>query len=220
MAGETPPHSRVWLPELVERFARFLPPNVVACALRLVDKATSAQFRGRPQFATVRLSHPVPPWAFAARWAAPGAMTHLTLAQRHQLLCLTAASGVVTNLQLALRLAGCVQAPDHEAELLCAAANAGRLDACQLIGSLTPPISDEQAKQGLPVRNNYFPRTANYNPVVVIYELAPSEQLPEPVGIATVSVPGGNAVRLPVFRAGSFVPALPPQQNAAGGMSQ
>ncbi|KXZ48190.1 hypothetical protein GPECTOR_30g286 [Gonium pectorale] len=142
MAGETPPHSRVWLPELVERFARFLPPNVVACALRLVDKATSVQFRGRPQFATVRLSHPVPPWAFAARWAAPGAMTHLTLAQRHQLLCLTAASGVVTNLQLALRLAGCVQAPDHEAELLCAAANAGRLDACQWLLTHCAPGGD------------------------------------------------------------------------------
>ncbi|KXZ53062.1 hypothetical protein GPECTOR_8g56 [Gonium pectorale] len=73
-----------------------------------VDKATLVQFRGRPEFASVRLSQPVPPHAFAARWAAPGAMRDLTMEQRRQLLRLTAASGVMANLDAALEAVGFV----------------------------------------------------------------------------------------------------------------
>lgn len=56
-------------------------------------------------FTTIRLSHPVPPPYFAASWGpaalAAGATRALTLAQRQRLLCLTAATGVVANLEIA-----------------------------------------------------------------------------------------------------------------------
>ncbi|PNH03502.1 Ankyrin repeat domain-containing protein [Tetrabaena socialis] len=63
--------SRIWLPEIVERFARSLTPNEVAGTLRLVNKAAAAQFSA-PQHAVIRLSQPVPHHAFVRRWASPG----------------------------------------------------------------------------------------------------------------------------------------------------
>ncbi|KXZ51168.1 hypothetical protein GPECTOR_13g655 [Gonium pectorale] len=126
-AAPPPPH--IWLSELVERFASFLHPNDVICTLRRVDKATAEQFRGRPEFASVRLSQPAPPHAFSARWAAPGATRDLTLARRKQLLSLTAASGVVANLDVAIEAVG--YTPDeYELRILPrAAAAAGHVDA-------------------------------------------------------------------------------------------
>ncbi|KXZ51140.1 hypothetical protein GPECTOR_13g627 [Gonium pectorale] len=119
----------VWIPELVERFASFLHPNVVICTLRCVDKATAKQFGGRPEFATVRLSQAVPPHAFAARWASPGAMRDLTLARRKEVLCLTAASGVVANLEVAIDAAGMLLDAYQLTALLHAAAAAGHAGA-------------------------------------------------------------------------------------------
>ncbi|PNH11677.1 hypothetical protein TSOC_001471 [Tetrabaena socialis] len=46
--------SRVWLPEVVHHFANCLGGNDLACTLRLVNKATAAQFRG-PQHTTIQL---------------------------------------------------------------------------------------------------------------------------------------------------------------------
>ncbi|KXZ51139.1 hypothetical protein GPECTOR_13g626 [Gonium pectorale] len=119
----------VWLPELVERFASFLHPNVVICTLRRVNKATAEQFRGRSEFGNVRLSQPVPPHAIAARWSTPGAMRDLTLAQRKELLRLTAASGMQANLEVALEAVGFIPAPEQLSALCKEAASAGHVDA-------------------------------------------------------------------------------------------
>ncbi|KXZ49139.1 hypothetical protein GPECTOR_23g67 [Gonium pectorale] len=70
---------------------------------------------------------PVPPRAFAEHWLAPGATRGLTLQRRRQLLCLTAASGVVANLEVAMEASGCLLT--HE--ILEAAAAAGQLAFCQ-----------------------------------------------------------------------------------------
>ncbi|KXZ48839.1 hypothetical protein GPECTOR_25g424 [Gonium pectorale] len=124
----------IWLPGLVERFAGYLDPTYVACTLRLVDKATAEQFRGRPEYpSTVRLSQPVPPHAFAARWVPPGTMRDLTLTQRQRLLRLTAASGVVANLEVALGAVGFIPDSQLEEEILGAAAAGGLAAAVRCI---------------------------------------------------------------------------------------
>ncbi|KXZ48827.1 hypothetical protein GPECTOR_25g412 [Gonium pectorale] len=130
--GRAPPN--IWLPGLVERFAGYLDPIFVACTLRLVDKATAEQFRGRSEYSsTVRLSQPVPPHAFAARWTPPGAMRDLKLEQRQQLLRLTAASGVVANLEVALAAVGFIPGRLQEMEVLKAGTVSGQADAVHFI---------------------------------------------------------------------------------------
>ncbi|PNH10621.1 Superoxide dismutase [Mn], mitochondrial, partial [Tetrabaena socialis] len=120
--------SRIWLPELVQRYARSLSCNEVACALRLVNKATAAQFRG-PQGRTVRLSLPVPHHAFVQRWSGVGAMRGLTVIQRQQLSSLTARSGSIANLEVLLAREDCACNVDDET--LLAAAGAGQLEVCR-----------------------------------------------------------------------------------------
>ncbi|KXZ41131.1 hypothetical protein GPECTOR_745g908 [Gonium pectorale] len=123
-----PSAARVWpqLPtELAEHIISFLEPNEVP-GFRLVNQAAAAQFRG-PSYTTIRLSQPVPLQLFAAHWLAPGSTRGLTRKRRRQLLSLTAASGVVANLEVALRAAGCTLTP----EVFLAAAAAGRLDMCR-----------------------------------------------------------------------------------------
>ncbi|PNH05837.1 Ankyrin repeat domain-containing protein [Tetrabaena socialis] len=119
--------SRIWLPELVERFARSLMPNEMAGTLRLVNKAAAAQFCA-PQHATVRLSQPVPHHAFLWRWAGPGAMRCLTRKRRCELPCLTARSGVIANLEVLLARDNLLPVLDHD--VFRAAAAAGQLDMC------------------------------------------------------------------------------------------
>ncbi|KXZ45384.1 hypothetical protein GPECTOR_55g290 [Gonium pectorale] len=127
------------LPELTEDIVRWMGPNEVPF-FRLVNKAAAAQFSG-PQRTTVRLSRPVPPNAFAAQWLAPGATRGMTLERRRQLLCLTAASGMVTNLEVAMQAAGCL--PTYE--VFQAAASAGKLEPCQWLW-----------QQGCPTKKNKF----------------------------------------------------------------
>ncbi|GLC47012.1 hypothetical protein PLESTM_002008600 [Pleodorina starrii] len=93
-------------PGVVERVASLLPPNEVACTLRLIHKALSALFRERR---TVRLSQAVPRHAFLRRWGHPDgdALRTLTLKLRRKLLTLTATSGDLANLQIAREAAGC-----------------------------------------------------------------------------------------------------------------
>ncbi|KXZ48411.1 hypothetical protein GPECTOR_28g818 [Gonium pectorale] len=124
--------------EIVGRIASHLDRNEVACSFRHVNKAAAAQFSG-PEFITVHLSQPVPPHAFAAHWLAPGSTRGLTLEQRQQLLCLTATSGVVANLEAALQAAGC----PLTYEVFKAAAAAGELPSCQwLLDHGCPTIED------------------------------------------------------------------------------
>ncbi|KXZ55063.1 hypothetical protein GPECTOR_3g220 [Gonium pectorale] len=122
----SPGPSAVWIPGIIEHIASFMPENEVACNVRLVDKATAALLTG-PQHITVRLSQPAPPDAFAARWAARGATRSLTLAQRVNLVALTASSGSLTNLEVALTAAA-VDRPGQACEL---AAAAGHIHVCR-----------------------------------------------------------------------------------------
>ncbi|KXZ44342.1 hypothetical protein GPECTOR_69g435 [Gonium pectorale] len=118
----------IWIPSIIDRIARFLPRNEVACSLRVVDKATAAVLR-TPEFTTVRLSEPVPHHAFAWRWVRPGTMRELTLVRRR---ALTAASGATDNLALAARAAGCPLTD----EVSYAAGKAGQLGSCALLAEL------------------------------------------------------------------------------------
>ncbi|KAG2496179.1 hypothetical protein HYH03_005779 [Edaphochlamys debaryana] len=115
--------SQLWIPELVDRIASFMPGNDVACILRLVDHAAAAQLQ---RHATIHVSQPVPPAIFAAHWSAPDACRNLTLTKRRLLVCLTAASGVVENLAAASQAAGC----RLSVESLLAAVAGGRIDIC------------------------------------------------------------------------------------------
>ncbi|KXZ47211.1 hypothetical protein GPECTOR_37g217 [Gonium pectorale] len=119
----------VWIPSLVVRIATFLPANDIPCTLRLVNKATTAQFPAGSSGAIVRLSLPSPPTEFARAWGPPAtsAALRLPLRQRRRLLCLTAASGSIPNMLTALSAAGC----EPTREVLAAAAGAGRLSMCR-----------------------------------------------------------------------------------------
>ncbi|PNH02983.1 Ankyrin repeat domain-containing protein, partial [Tetrabaena socialis] len=117
--------ASVWLPELVQRFAASLDPNEVACVLRLVNKATAALFREAPHV-TIRLSQPVPHREFVRRWGGEDALHSLARARREDLLCLTARSGVIPNLEALLTRSDF----HHDTGALSAAAAAGQLDVC------------------------------------------------------------------------------------------
>ncbi|GLC70439.1 hypothetical protein PLESTF_000973700 [Pleodorina starrii] len=121
-----PDGSSVWLPGIVACIAHHLPANEVTSTLRLIDKTTSQQFATHK---TLRLSLPSPIHVFRERWGRPGAFRALSRKQRLQLLCLTAASGSVANLEIALVSAGL----DLQCELLEAAAAAGQLDMCKVL---------------------------------------------------------------------------------------
>ncbi|GIL91394.1 hypothetical protein Vretimale_17780 [Volvox reticuliferus] len=109
--------------DVLECIAQFLPPNEVACTLRLICKSFAVHLQ---RFTSVRLHQESPNHAFAWRWAAPGALRSYTFRQRSQLLCLTAASGSLPNLILAAEITGCI----FRAEALGAAAAAAKIPSC------------------------------------------------------------------------------------------
>ncbi|GFR44361.1 hypothetical protein Agub_g5582 [Astrephomene gubernaculifera] len=129
--------SQFWehlLPELAERVVSFLPINEIACTFRPLNKATAALCKSE-RYTAVRLSSPVPLHAFKHRWSHPGAMHGKTLQQRHQLLHLTARSGSIPNLELAIQYTGCLLTGEvHGCRGECVieeAASAGQLEMCQ-----------------------------------------------------------------------------------------
>lgn len=84
------------------------PPERHPMPLRPVACATAAALRG-PNHATVRPGLPTPPFAFIEHWrdeVGPQGMAALTIGQRRKLLTHTARSGVPSNLQAMLDLAG------------------------------------------------------------------------------------------------------------------
>ncbi|KXZ51938.1 hypothetical protein GPECTOR_11g63 [Gonium pectorale] len=113
-------------PEAIARVVCKLDRNEVAATIRLVNKATATQFSGSDN-TTIRMSQPVPHHAFLAHWGPAGAMRAMTLKQRRQLLCLTAASGMVPNLEVAVQAAGCLP----KVEVFEAAASAAQLASCK-----------------------------------------------------------------------------------------
>ncbi len=100
---------------------------------------------GHPLTNTAFLSSPCRPLpsAFAAHWSRPNATLGLTLAQRQQLLCLTAATACLPSLQLLATRVGV--APS--AHTLAAAAAAGRLDSCAWLRSQGCPWADPARPQ-------------------------------------------------------------------------
>ncbi|PNH01504.1 Ankyrin repeat domain-containing protein [Tetrabaena socialis] len=131
--------SRIWLPEVVHHFAGSLSGNELAATLRLVDKATAAQFHG-PQHTTVRLTLPVPHHAFVWRWGGPNAARGLTVWQRQLLPCLTARSGSIANLEVLLARDD-LTSPLADA-VLAAAAGAGQLEVCRWLRQQGCPMDD------------------------------------------------------------------------------
>ncbi|GFR40578.1 hypothetical protein Agub_g1158 [Astrephomene gubernaculifera] len=135
---QQPDTSRIWpqlLPELTESIVSFLPPNEVACTVRLINKAAAAQFRG-PRYTTVQLSSPVPPHAFKEQWERPGVMRGLTVQRRQELQWLTARSGSLPNLKVAVAATGIPYVHKflrflRPTSLVQAAVETGRLEMCE-----------------------------------------------------------------------------------------
>ncbi|GFR43678.1 hypothetical protein Agub_g4786 [Astrephomene gubernaculifera] len=141
-SAATESNSHVWIPEVVERVANFLPRNDVASTLRLVSKSWAAPLSG-PEYTVVHLSQQAQPHAFKERWGAPGAMRNLTFAQRLQLLCLVARTGSISNLQVAVEAAG-IALPTPECKVVTkAAALAGQRNTCNWL-----------LQHGCPMRND------------------------------------------------------------------
>ncbi|GLC47011.1 hypothetical protein PLESTM_002008500 [Pleodorina starrii] len=125
--------------DVIERIVSLLPANAIVCTFRLISKATAALCRA--QRAT-RLSQLVPHHAFIWRWGRPPEELHLTLAQRRQLLCLTARSGCLANLQVAFAAAAC----SLVSEIFDAAADAGHMDVCEWLADKKCPFCLEAIK--------------------------------------------------------------------------
>ncbi|GLC40815.1 hypothetical protein PLESTB_000019800 [Pleodorina starrii] len=123
-----PPSETKWddlSSDLIKRIADCLPPAEIACTFRLINKAAAKLFPAQP---AVHLSEPVPCHFFVWYWSRPEEALHnLTLKQRRQLLVLTARSGCLANLKVALDASGC---PLTE-EVFDAAAVGGHLHTCQ-----------------------------------------------------------------------------------------
>ncbi|GLC34237.1 hypothetical protein PLESTF_000126800 [Pleodorina starrii] len=122
--------SVVWI-----HIAKFLPPNEVACNLRLVDKAAAGQLRDRT---AVRLPEPSPPHAFVWRWGSSQAWHDMPYMQRRRLLELTAGSGSLANLETALPASGCFLA----AWLFTSAAGGGNTHMCQWLEAQGCPCNE------------------------------------------------------------------------------
>ncbi|KAG2443066.1 hypothetical protein HYH02_009481 [Chlamydomonas schloesseri] len=88
-------HVAFWIAELGS-------PNDVPLALRHVCKGWAAALAA-PEHRTAYLSAPSQPAAFAAHWGKPCTTAPLSLHERRMLLCLTAASGSIPNLELLAR---------------------------------------------------------------------------------------------------------------------
>ncbi|GFR44639.1 hypothetical protein Agub_g5928 [Astrephomene gubernaculifera] len=158
-SAQHPSPSRIWpglLPELAERIVSFLPPNEVACTVRLINKAAAAQFRG-PSHTTVQLSSPVPHHAFKQHWERPGAVRGMTFKQRWKLLWLAARSGSLPNLKVAFTATGLSASEyvlhHHHDRIFVeqAAADAGHLEMCQWLvqqGYTLEAVAEAAARAG------------------------------------------------------------------------
>ncbi|GLC53502.1 hypothetical protein PLESTB_000756500 [Pleodorina starrii] len=108
-----------------------LPPNEVACSLRMLNKAAKELYSA-PEHRTVRLSRPVPTDVFHQRWGSPGAMRNLSHQQRESFLVLiTKSGGSVANLRLAIKATGLCSF--SSLDIFEAAATSGRLEVCRLV---------------------------------------------------------------------------------------
>lgn len=100
-------------PDIICKVAEQLPPNDVACGLKLASQVLAAPLRGL--YRTVHLQHPTnpdlpcEPWPgphFVSHWGRPEPWRALTLRQRRRVLGLAAASGDAASLDIALAHCG------------------------------------------------------------------------------------------------------------------
>jgi hypothetical protein len=98
-----PPDSRTRLqdlhPALLRHIARLCDGNTTVLCLRPAAHAICEALR---DCTTVRLSEPVPEWAFAAKWSQPEAVAALTIHERGRLACYVASRGDLASLRLLL----------------------------------------------------------------------------------------------------------------------
>ncbi|GIL81225.1 hypothetical protein Vretimale_1204 [Volvox reticuliferus] len=127
----------IWIPDILDKIVSFLPANETPSTIRLVNKLSAQHFSGRSR---IRLALPSPTHAFKQRWGHESAFRPYNIRQRHLLLRLTAATGSISNLEIALTNAGCAQTVNFEGhlqgccpvlELMAAAASAGHLHVVQ-----------------------------------------------------------------------------------------
>jgi hypothetical protein len=128
-------------PDVFLPVAQLLSANEQALCLRPVCKDAREQLRGAT---TVMLSQPVPTFAFAEKWGRREVYKSMAYWHRHELMCLTAKSGVTANLRL---LAVGPASPSEPGVASCAltqdvftaAAGAGQLEMCKLLHELACP---------------------------------------------------------------------------------
>ena len=130
------PGAAVWLPGVADRIISFLAPTDICLVIRPLCRALAAQYAAHT---TAHLSHPVHPAIFAAHWDNERALRRLGLARRQDLIRLAARSGVLPNLQLALRVCGLAAPPPLA---LAAAAAGGHVAACELLHDLGAPFAN------------------------------------------------------------------------------
>ncbi len=127
MVDETVPP--VFIPGILELVAAALPPNDVACWLRLCCR-TAASILSSSKYKTIHLSQPVDPGVFAAYWLRERSTHGLTCAQRKQLVALVTGTGVMDNITVALQASGLAPSDSGAAT---AAAAAGDLPTLQAL---------------------------------------------------------------------------------------
>ncbi|EFJ41898.1 hypothetical protein VOLCADRAFT_98146 [Volvox carteri f. nagariensis] len=140
MAGPRLSERRPWAllaPELVEHIVSFLPPNFVAGTVRLINKDLAEQLKA---YIGIRLSEPSPHHAFAWQWSRPDEIRALALNQRRQLLTLTARSGSLANLQIAIKVVGCSLFKD----IFNAAAEGGHVEVCRWLAAVECPYDSRE----------------------------------------------------------------------------
>ncbi|GIL58415.1 hypothetical protein Vafri_13547 [Volvox africanus] len=127
----------IWIPDILDKIVSILPANETPGTIRLVNKLAAWHFRDRSR---IRLALPSPPHAFKQKWGCESAFRSYNLRQRHMLLRLTAATGIISNLEVALTNAGCAQTVNFGnqlqvccpvLELMAAAAAAGHIHVVQ-----------------------------------------------------------------------------------------
>eukprot|EP00198_Chlamydomonas_reinhardtii_P001039 XP_001690374.1 predicted protein [Chlamydomonas reinhardtii] len=159
-AGDVPsPAARVWVPDLIRSIAAHLGPNEVLLTLQRVNRSWV------PPARRIRMSQPVPPYAFARQWGKPTAAASATAAgaaggrgnsgggsqrgtamrrlpreQRERLLACTIKSGVVENVALLLDdWPDCFSLGRHHMTL---ATVAGHVDMLELLHSRGCPMAN------------------------------------------------------------------------------
>ncbi len=119
----------IFIPGVLELVAAALPPNDVACWLRLCCR-TTASILNASQYKTIHLSQPVDPGVFSAYWLRERSTHGLTCAQRKQLVALVTGTGVMDNITVALQASGLAPSDSGAAT---AAAAAGDLPTLQAL---------------------------------------------------------------------------------------